>query len=202
MQTDRSALSRQRPAREATVQEEDGLGSTPDPRSAAARETAFRQLAQGLLEDSYKLANVILGRPSESRDAVHDAYIRAWQKWPTLRDQSRFEPWFKRIVVNTCKNRLRDGAKRQGPDIEAHLGPVAPDPAGRSDDRIVVEQALARLRPDDRVVLALRYYRDLKLGDIAELLDIPTGTVKSRLNKAHDRLRRAIDESDERGHQR
>ena len=202
MQTDHSAVSRQRTARRAPAEEDDGLGSTPDPQSAAAREVAFRQLAQGLLEESYKLANVILGQPAESRDAVHDAYIRAWQKWPTLRDQTRFGPWFKRIVVNTCKNRLRDGAKRQGPDIEAHVGPVAPDPAGRSDDRIVVEQALASLKPDDRVVLALRYYRDLKLGDIAELLDIPTGTVKSRLNKAHDRLRRAIDESQDRGQQR
>lgn len=203
MQTDRIAVtSRQDAADEANVEDRSGMGPTPDPASIAAREAAFRQLTQGLLEDSYRLANVILGQPAESRDAVHDAYLRAWRKWPTLRDQSRFEPWFKRIVVNTCRNRLRDGAKRKGPDLDGQVGPIAPDPAARADDRVLVEQALAGLKPDDRVVLALRYYRDLKLDDIAELLDIPTGTVKSRLNKAHGRLRQAIERSQERGQER
>jgi len=156
------------------------------------RADAFREIAEIHLRDAYRLAGAILGDPTQARDAVHDAFIAGWKKWPSLRDQGRFEWWFKRIVVNTCRNRLRDGAKRCGPDIDTQIGPIAPDPAGRSDDRIVVEQALASLKPDERVVLALRYYKDLKLADIAELLDIPTGTVKSRLNKAHDRLRDAV----------
>ena len=191
MESERSDLTDVRVEATRVVMEgTEGEGLISDARSVSAREAAFQQLAEGLLEESYQLANVILGRPSESRDAVHDAYIKAWQKWPSLRDQGRFEWWFKRIVVNTCRNRLRDGNKRRGPDIDTQIGPIAPDPAGSADDRIVVEQALASLKPDDRIVLALRYYKDLKLADIAELLAIPTGTVKSRLNKAHDRLPR------------
>ena len=58
---------------------------------------------------------------------------------------------------------------------------------------MVIEQAMAVLKPDDQIVLALRYYRDLRLAEIAEVLEIPAGTVKSRLNHAHSRLRAAIE---------
>jgi RNA polymerase sigma-70 factor (ECF subfamily) len=157
------------------------------------REAAFRRLAEHHIESSYRLANAILGDAAESRDAVHDAFITAWQRWPSLRDPAKFEWWFKRIVVNTCRNRLRDRSVRRAGDITAETVTAGPDALGRSHDRIVIEQALAGLKPDDRVVLALRYYHDLKLDDIATLLDVPTGTVKSRLNHAHARLRAAIE---------
>jgi len=160
--------------------------------SAIEREAAFRRLVEGHLEHSYQLANAILGDPSESRDVVHDAFIRAWQCWPSLRDQAKFEWWFKRIVVNTCRNRLRDTARRRTSDLDSQASLAAPEHSGRTHDRIMVEQALAGLKPDDRVVLALRYYHDLKLSDIAEVLGVPTGTVKSRLNSAHTRLRTAV----------
>jgi RNA polymerase sigma-70 factor (ECF subfamily) len=166
-----------------------------DPTSPLERETAFRRLAESHIEASYRLANAILGDPAESRDAVHDAFIKAWERWPSLRDATKFEWWFKRIVVNTCRNRLRDASKRRTSDIATEATVAIPDQAGPSVDRVVVEQALATLRPDDRVVLALRYFHDLKLEDIAAVLDVPTGTVKSRLNHAHARLREAVDRS-------
>ena len=60
-------------------------------------------------------------------------------------------------------------------------------------DRDEVERALQRLKPDDRIVLALRYYRDLKVEDIAEVLEIPPGTATSRLRNAQIRLRARLD---------
>jgi RNA polymerase sigma-70 factor (ECF subfamily) len=156
------------------------------------REASFRRLADEHLEASYRLANVILGDPAESRDAVHDAFIRAWQSWPSLRDHSRFEWWFKRIVVNTCLHRLRHAARHRVRDITAEIGLASAGPSSPVHDRIVVGQALSRLRPDDRVILALRYHHDLRIADIAELLRVPIGTVKSRLNAAHARLRSVV----------
>jgi RNA polymerase sigma-70 factor (ECF subfamily) len=171
-------------------------------RSAMEREAAFRSLASGHLEESYRLANAILGDRSESRDAVHDAFIKAWQQWPSLRDHTKFEWWFKRIVVNTCRNRMRDATRRRATDIEGHVTLAAPDESGLIHDRFEVEQALACLKPDDRVILAMRYYHDLTLADIAALLDVPTGTVKSRLSNAHARLRSVVDRDETRASQR
>jgi RNA polymerase sigma-70 factor (ECF subfamily) len=176
--------------------------SAADSRSDAARADAFRRLADGHLDDSYRLANAILGSPTEARDAVHDAVITGWQSWSSLRDSDKFESWFKRIVVNTCRNRLQRAARRRTTDISVQSKLATPDASQEVHDKIQIEQGLARLKPDDRIVLALRYYHDLKIADIAGLLDIPTGTAKSRLNHAHARLRAVLDRSSSEEHPR
>ena len=157
------------------------------------RAAAFKRLADGRLYANYRLANAILGDPTESQDAVHDAVITAWRRWSTLRDQSKFDAWFSRIVVNTCRNRLQKAARRRTTDIAEQTTLAVGDASREIHDRDQLARGLAQLKPDDRVVLALRYYRDLTLDDIAELLDIPTGTVKSRLSRAHQRLRAALE---------
>jgi RNA polymerase sigma-70 factor (ECF subfamily) len=157
------------------------------------RAAAFKRLADSRLYANYKLANAILGNPAESQDAVHDAVITAWRRWSTLRDQSKFDAWFSRIVVNTCRNRLQKAARRRTTDIAGRTAPAVGDASREIHDREEIARGLAQLGSDDRVVLALRYYRDLALEDIAKLLDIPTGTVKSRLSRAHQRLRAALE---------
>ena len=161
--------------------------------STAARADAFRRLADVHLDDAYRLASAILGSSSEARDAVHDAFIAAWQAWPSLREPDRFEPWFRRIVVNACRDRLRSSSRRQSILLGSTPQPPTPDPAAGVHDRLLVEAGLARLKPDERIVLALRYYHDLKVEDIAAILGIPAGTVKSRLHHAHARLRVVVD---------
>jgi len=157
---------------------------------------AFRSLAERHLESSYRLGNAILGNPAEAEDAVHDAFVVAWRKWDSLRDLAKFEQWFKRIVVNTCRDRLRRRSRTAASDIAAHHSIASPDATGVIADRILLEQALATLKPDDQVLIVLRYDHDLKLDDVARLLGIPTGTVKRRLNTAHKRLRSAIERSE------
>jgi RNA polymerase sigma-70 factor, ECF subfamily len=165
----------------------------------AVRARAFQALAEGHLEDCYGLAYAILADPTEARDAVHDAFVRAWQHFGSLRDPASFEPWFKAIVVNACRNRLRSRSRRQTTDLAAHPGLPAPDAIRAVDDRLLVEQAIGHLGPDDQVLLALRYYRDLRVEDIAVLLEVPPGTVSSRLSRAHERLRASLDRSGPRG---
>ncbi len=158
-----------------------------------ARASAFRTLAERHLEGSYRLARVILTDPIEAEDAVHDAFVTAWTNWASLRDQALFERWFQRIVVNTCRNRLRHSARRQVRDISTELYLQAPDAYARSDDRDAMDVALAQLARDDRIVLALRYDRDLKVEDIARILQLRPGTVMSRLHRAVGRLRLVLD---------
>lgn len=157
----------------------------------SARAEAFRRLAEQHLDASYRLAQAIVGEPAEAEDATHDAFVTAWRHWGDLRDRDRFEPWFHRILVNTCRNRVRR-RRWQIVDISARLEPVADDASPRVHDREVLRAGLARLKPDERALLALRYDRDLTVDAIAEVLTVPVGTVKSRLHRALRRLEAAV----------
>ena len=159
----------------------------------AQRAAAFQALADEHLLASYRLASAILGNQAESEDAVHDAFVSAWQRWDSLRDRARFEHWFDRIVVTTCRDRLRRAARRPTTDISTQTTLSTPDATAEVHRRLLVEQAFSRLKADDVVVLALRFFLDLELEDIARLLDVPTPTAKTRLRSARLRLRDLID---------
>ena len=155
--------------------------------SEVERATAFERLASQHLDRSYRLARAILGRSGDAEDAVHDAFETAWRKWPNLRDPSRFEAWFGRIVVNTCRDRLRRDTRQRTEELDVHA--PGHDSLSGTEVRDELDRALARLKPDDQVVLALRYYRDLTIDDIAALMDLRPGTVMSRIHRAQARLR-------------
>jgi len=162
------------------------------------RAQAFLRLADHHLDAAYRLARAILRDATDAQDATHDAFEQAWRKWSTLRDPARFEPWFDRILVNTCRDRLRS-ARRQATDISAEVAMASGDQFGQALDRDLLANAIAGLSPDHRVVVALRYYRDLPVDEIASRLDIPAGTVQSRLHYALKRLHAAIDTAEGRG---
>jgi RNA polymerase sigma-70 factor (ECF subfamily) len=162
----------------------------------ADRASSFGRLADENLDANYRIASSILGDPVESQDAVHDAIVVAWQRWASLRDPTRFEAWFRKIVVNECRARLRRASRRRTTDIATQQGLATPDVSSAIADRVRLEQAVGRLEPDDQLLLALRYNHDLKLVDIGGALEIPTGTVKSRLNAAHARLRYMLEPSE------
>jgi len=116
----------------------------------------------------------------------------AWEHFDDLRDPARFEPWFTRIVVNACRDRI--GTHRLRP-----VTGVAPDPGAASDhaDALTGIDALVRalltLSPEHRVVVALRYLNDYSLDEIAARTGQRAGTVKSRLHYALRALRAALD---------
>ena len=160
------------------------------------RDVAFRQLADQHLEASYRLAYAILGNAAEAQDATHDAFVLAWRKWSTLRNRSAFEPWFDQIVVNTCRNRLKRAVRWRTQDLTDDVASAPGDPMGQALDREVLSAALAMLSPDHRLVVALRFYRDLTDKQIAQHLGIRRGTVRSRLHYATKQLRVAFEAAD------
>jgi len=163
------------------------------------RATAFRRLADQHLDVAYRLAHAILRDPSEAEDATHDAFVQAWRTWSSLRDVDRFEPWFDRILVNICRNRLRRSRRWPTTDISEEVALAAGDAFGHSLDREVVGGAIATLSADHQVVIALRFYRDLTIDQIAARLGIPPGTVQSRLHYALKQLHDKIEAADARG---
>ena len=139
--------------------------------------------------DAYRLAGYLLGDATEAQDAVQDALIKAWRSWPNLRNPEAFGPWFERIVVNVCRDRMRRHRTLRMVDLDAAGEVESADPFGSMFAGDEVAGAVARLRPDHRIVIALRFWRDLTLDQVAETLDVPLVTVKSRLHYALAALR-------------
>ncbi len=94
---------------------------------------------------------------------------------------------------------MRQASRRRTTDISGELALRTGDPFVQVDDREVLGTAIARLSPDHRAVVALRYYRDLSVEEIASRLGVPVGTVQSRLHYALERLRAAIDAAETEG---
>lgn len=162
------------------------------------RARIFRELIDLRLEEAYRLAAYILADPSEAEDAVHDAALAAWRHRTDLRDPERSSAWFRRIVVNTCRDRLR--ARKRNRVVAAGLR-VADDRASIDGEpgealaaRSLVAAAVERLDPDERTVVGLRYGLDLTVPAIAAACAIPEGTVKSRLHRALGKLEAALRE--------
>ena len=154
---------------------------------------AFASLAYALSDRLFPVAHRILRDFDAAGDAVQDALVRIWRDLPALRDATRFEAWTYRLLVNACMDQLRT-AKRHGPDLR--LLPttgVEDDPELSLVIRDQLERAFRRLPLDQRAVVVLHYYRDMPLSGIAEALEIPIGTVRSRLHYARRALRAAIE---------
>lgn len=181
------------------TRERDGRASL---RVLDEREAAFRHLCDRHLDDVYRLAAVILGDRVEAEDVVHDAAVAAWRSFGSLRDLDRFEPWFQRIIVNACRDRLRARARSRlrvvdlGRELAEREHPMVADASAAAADRLTVGEALDALDPDHRIVVVLRFHADLTVPAIAATLGIPEGTVKSRLHHALGRLRAAMEEAD------
>jgi RNA polymerase sigma-70 factor (ECF subfamily) len=166
---------------------------------------AFDALVRQKVDAVYGTALAILGHEADAQDAVRDAFVAAWRSIRTLRDPERFDAWFGRILVNACRMTLRRRKVRQ---IEVHDGSV--DGASDGHQRAApgaplaelaasadgFDRAFGRLTVDERALLVLRHRDDMPIGDIAAVLGIPAGTVKSRLFSARRALERALARED------
>ncbi len=110
-----------------------------------------------------------------------------------MREPDSVGPWLDRIVANICKTRIRKRKGVRNVAFNDELQVHAPDPFRATLTRDAVGRALERLSPEQRVVVVLRYWRDMPLEQIATRLGVPLGTVKSRLFYALRLLGRAID---------
>jgi RNA polymerase sigma-70 factor (ECF subfamily) len=165
----------------------------------ADRGAGIEALIDGRVDPGYRLARAILLDDAEAEDAVQDACLTAWRQRSSLRDEASFESWFDRILVNTCRDRLRRRRRlREITDLQARDAEAANRGRLRAAAPFEgpdVDAALAALDVDHRVVVLLRFWQDRTLEDIAVRLGIPPGTVKSRLHYALRELRSRLEAS-------
>lgn len=133
----------------------------------------------------YRAALAILGHPQEAEDAVQDTFLRFLEKAPENLEYP--SAWLMRVLVNGCKSRLRLAWRRVGP---------LPDtlPAPGPEEREELEE-LFSLPPEDRAIIHLHYYEGYSTAELARMLDCQPGTVRSRLFRARERLKKLIEES-------
>ncbi len=146
----------------------------------------------------YNLALRSLGNPEDASDAAQDAFVRAWLALPEFREQSQFRTWLYRIVVNLCINRsprLRRELSALAEDDLSEFPETRPGPAASLEQRELyqhIHSEVDRLPRQYRLLVSLRYQHDLPYEEIASLLNLPLGTVKTGLYRAKERLRESL----------
>ncbi|HEY8168542.1 MAG TPA: RNA polymerase sigma factor [Candidatus Limnocylindrales bacterium] len=161
-------------------------------RARSGDREAFAVLAGGAVDRLFAIARLVLRDADLAQDATQDALVRAWRDLPTLRDVERFDAWIHRIVVRSCADIGRHRRRWRTEITVLPSEPVELDRADELADRDQLERGLRRLTTAQQTVLVLHFYLDLAPTELAEALDIPVGTAKSRLHYAIEALRAAM----------
>ena len=163
-------------------------------RARAGDEEAFASLARAAGDRLLAIAYRILRDLGLAEDAVQQTLVLAWRELPTLRDADRFDAWLRRLLVNACYREARRGRQWATNVQLLSTDQVSPTDAYTSvAERDQLERGFRRLPPEQRAVFVFHHYLGLTLIEVAGELDVPLGTVKSRLHYATNTLRAAIE---------
>ncbi len=158
-------------------------------RCAQGDERAIRWVLHRYRDRVVRLAAHVLHNSREAEDVAQEAFVKAFRQIGQFRGDSGFYAWLYRIVINLCLDRMRRKSMTSEMPLEeniAHFIAVSPD----VENRLSVAQVLDSLTPPMRAALVLREVEGLEYSEIADVLNIPVGTVRSRLNTAREQFRR------------
>lgn len=158
-------------------------------RCAKGDERAIRWVLDRYRDRVVRLASHVLHNPREAEDVAQEAFVKAFRQIGQFRGESGFYAWLYRIVINLCLDRMRRKCTTAELPLEENIcNFVAINPD--VEKRLSVEQVLNSLTPPMRAALILREIEGLEYAEIADVLSIPLGTVRSRLNTAREQFRR------------
>jgi RNA polymerase sigma-70 factor (ECF subfamily) len=157
---------------------------------------AFRALVERYQSRALGHATAILRNRDDAQDAVQDAFIDAYRALHTFHLERGFYPWFYAVLRHCC---ARVARRRPAQTVDADAVDVIASNELPADERLVIEHALAALSVADREILTLRHLDGLSYAELAEFLEIPIGTVMSRLYNSRLRFRAAFAPSDAAG---
>jgi RNA polymerase sigma-70 factor (ECF subfamily) len=165
-------------------------------RAKAGDVSAYSAIVRMHQDAAFRTAYVVAGRVDDAEDAAQEAFVKAHASLGRFRGDSPFRPWLLTIVANEARNRIRSAARRADLTLRVVAGggpgDATPSPeaaAVAAEEAANVVAAVNRLGPEDRLVIALRYFEELGEKEMAVVLGCRPGTVKSRLSRALARLR-------------
>ena len=160
-----------------------------------AEAAAFEAALGPLIEQAHRLATAMLHDSAAAQDVVQEASIKAWRKLDHLRPGSELRPWYMAIVANECRTTLRSRWRRSMVPLRGELqGDGGPeDAAVAAQDTL---RAMRTLRHKDRLVLALHFYLDMSVDDIADVVGISAPAAKARLYRAIHLLRTRLGDAE------
>ena len=141
---------------------------------------AFRHLVERYQNQAVGHATAVLGNREDARDAVQEAFIDAYRAIDRFDLSRRFYPWFYVLLRNRCFKMLASNDRRNTESVE-ETEILASQPESSIEEILSLEAALLTLSPEDRELITLKYLDGLSYQELAELLQIPKGTVMSRL---------------------
>jgi len=167
-------------------------------RAQAGDNGAWEHLVSDHQQAVFRLAYLFVGDPDEAEDVAQEAFIHAYRGLDKFDLTRPFRPWIMRITANLARNRLRSVSRYLA--AAQRWFQMAPEAAAVSNptDNVALEstalwQAVRRLKLADQQAIYMRYFLELSEAETAQILQLPAGTVKSRLHRALDRLRGWID---------
>ena len=164
-------------------------------RAMAGDHDAFSELARVSIGRLYAAARLILRDSHRAEDATQEALVAAWRDLSALRDPDRFDSWLHRLLLRACYREASRGRRRWTVETEVReWDGMSPDPTADFADRDQLERGFRRIAPEQRAVIVLRHLLEYTPGEIAAMLDLPRGTVNSRLRRGLDAMREAPDE--------
>jgi RNA polymerase sigma-70 factor, ECF subfamily len=169
----------------------------------------FQELLGATIEPAYRLALRLTGHAEDAEDVVQDAALRAYRFRDRFARSTSFKAWFYRILVNLIYSRARSKRDERSYEdladardlylytrtVEAGLGHSETDPLGGTIARMTADQvamALAKLPEDYRTVSTLYFVDDLAYQEIADIVGVPVGTVRSRLHRGRKMLQKQL----------
>ena len=163
---------------------------------------AIEQLVSNYQERIYHLVLSILDDPGDAEDGTQEAFLAALRALDSFHGESSFTTWLYSIAINVCRNRLKSRCRHERiQGILQRLFHFSTDHPASLEETVIqgesdteLWQAIRAIDEKHRLPIILRYYHDFPVAEIAKLLDIPQGTVHSRLNAARKTLRRALED--------
>ena len=159
----------------------------------AGERKAFEVLVDRYEKKLFNAAYRILGDTEDAMDATQSAFVKAYEKLNTFDTSCRFFPWMYRILINESLNIVNYRKRHQ--ELDSNIPLPGKSPEEKFRDRELgrhLQAALKALKPDYRIVVALRHYQSFSYQEIAEILQIPEKTVKSRLFTARQQLKEIL----------
>jgi RNA polymerase sigma factor (sigma-70 family) len=161
-------------------------------RAIAGDELAFARIVGAYHLDLVRVAFVISGDEGLAEDAAQAAWWIAWRKLPSLRDPDRLKPWLVAVAANEARKLIKREHRHGLVELKIEPDPPPGSDPAREIDLVDLANALGRLRPEDRALVALRYAADLDSSELAPVLGMSASGVRTRLSRLLDRLRKEL----------